>query len=181
MESKKILLTALFAVAALCTTAQDAYQPLRTTQVASYDIEAKLDPDAKMVSGVEVLTWKNTSSDTISELMFHAYLNAFKNTGSTYFKESEFNTGYNLGNYLDESEMGYIDINRMVIVDGEPLTQDIKYVQPDDGNADDQTVFSVKLPKKMLPGDEIKIKIAFLSKLPKIISRTGYERGDFLW
>lgn len=176
---KKILLTALIAAAALCTTAQEAYQPLRTTQVASYNIEAKLDTDAKMVSGLEVLTWKNTSNDTIRELMFHAYLNAFKNSGSTYFKESEFNTGYNLGNYLDESEMGYIDINRMVIVDGEPLTQDIRYVQPDDGNADDQTVFAVRLPKAVNPGEELKIQINFLSKLPKIISRTGYERGDY--
>jgi hypothetical protein len=98
--------------------------------------------------------------------MFHTYLNAFKNSGSTYFKESEFNTGYNIGNYLDESEMGYIDINRMVIVDGEPLTQDIRYVQPDDGNADDQTVFAVRLPKAIMPGEEIKVQINFLSKLP---------------
>lgn len=176
---RKILMTAALAAAALWTSAQDAYQPLRTTQVASYNIEATLDPDAKMVSGVEVLTWKNTSSDTISELMFHTYLNAFKNSGSTYFKESEFNTGYNLGAYLAESEMGYIDINRMIIVDGEPLTQDLKYVQPDDGNADDQTVMSVKLPKSIMPGEEVKIQVTFLSKLPKIISRTGYERGDF--
>ena len=49
---KKILMTALIAAATLCTTAQEAYQPLRTTQVASYNIEAKLDTDAKMVSGV---------------------------------------------------------------------------------------------------------------------------------
>ncbi|MCR5455563.1 MAG: M1 family metallopeptidase [Bacteroidales bacterium] len=176
---KKIFTTVLLAAATLCSTAQDEYQPLRTTQVASYNIEAKLDPDAKMVSGVEVVTWKNTSSDTISELMFHTYLNAFKNSSSTYFKESAFNTGYNLGEYLDESEMGYIDINRMVIVDGEPLTQDMKYVRPDDNNADDETVLSVKLPKKLLPGEEIKVQITFLSKLPQIISRTGYERGDF--
>ena len=176
---KKILMTALIAAATLCTTAQEAYQPLRTTQVASYNIEAKLDTDAKMVSGVEVLTWKNTSNDSICELMFHTYLNAFKNSGSTYFKESEFNTGYNLGADLDESEMGYIDINRMVIVDGEPLTQDIKYVQPDDGNSDDQTVFAVRLPKAIQPGEEIKVQINFLSKLPKIIARTGYERGDY--
>ncbi|MBO4772093.1 MAG: hypothetical protein J5595_06110, partial [Bacteroidales bacterium] len=176
---KKLLTAVVLAATALTTAAQDAFQPFMTTQVASYNIEAKLDPDAKMVSGLETLTWKNTSSDTISELMFHAYLNAFKNSGSTYFKESAFNTGYNIGNYLSESEMGYIDINRMVIVDGEPLTQDIKYVQPDDGNAEDQTVFSVKLPKSIMPGEEIKIQITFLSKLPKIIARTGYERGDY--
>ncbi len=169
----------MFSAMALCAVAQDVYTPNRTTQVASYDIEARLDTDAKMVSGVEVITWRNTSKDTISELMFHTYLNAFKNSNSTFFRESAFNEGYNLGEYPAENEMGYIDITRMIVVDGEPLTQDLKYAQPDDGNAADQTVMSVKLPKKIMPGEQVKIQVSFLSKLPKILVRTGYERGDF--
>ncbi|MCQ2251028.1 MAG: M1 family metallopeptidase [Bacteroidales bacterium] len=176
---RKFLTTVLFSAIALCAVAQDSFLPDQTEQVASYKIEATLDADAKCVSGTEILTWKNTSSDTISELMFHTYLNAFKNSKSTYFIESQMNTGRNLGESLSKSEMGYIDINRMVVVDGEPLTQDLKYVQPDDNNADDQTVMSVKLSKPVLPGQEIKLGISFFSKLPKIISRTGYERGDF--
>ncbi len=176
---RKLLTTVLLSAMAFCAMAQVTFLPDQTEQVASYTIEAKLDTDAKCVSGTEILTWKNTSQDTISELMFHTYLNAFKNSKSTYFVESQMNTGYNAGEYMLEGEMGYIDINRMVIVDGEPLTQDLKYVQPDDNNASDQTVMSVKLPEPLMPGQQIKISISFLSKLPKIISRTGYERGDF--
>jgi len=176
---RKLLTTLLFSAMAFCAVAQDSFLPDQTEQVASYKIDAKLDTDAKCVTGTEILTWKNTSQDTVSELMFHTYLNAFKNSKSTYFVEEQLNTGYNEGEYMTESEMGYIDINRMVIVDGEPLTQDLKYVQPDDNNADDQTVMSVVLPEPVLPGQEISISISFLSKLPKIISRTGYERGDF--
>ena len=107
------------------------------------------------------------------------FLNAFKNSKSTYFAESQMNTGVNLAEGMGACEMGYIDILRMAIVDGMPLTQDLKYVQPDDGNADDQTVMQVGLPEPLLPGQEIKLSISFLSKLPRIVSRTGYERGDF--
>ncbi len=176
---RKILTSAVLSAISLCALAQDSIMPNQTVPVASYQIDAKLDTDAKMVSGTEILTWKNTTSDTVSELMFHTYLNAFKNSRSTYFVESQLNTGYNLGEYLAENEMGYIDINRMVIVDGDPLTQDLKYFQPDDNNTLDQTVMKVKLNNPVLPGAEIKLSITFLSKLPKIVSRTGYERGDF--
>ncbi|MCQ2252304.1 MAG: M1 family metallopeptidase [Bacteroidales bacterium] len=176
---RKIITSAMLIAVSLSSLAQDAYQPDKTEQIASYQIDAKLDTDAKMVLGTEVLTWKNTSSDTIRELMFHTYLNAFKNSKSTYFLESVLNTGVNECDYLDEQELGYIDIKRMVIVDGAPLTQDLKYVQPDDNNENDQTVMSVKLPEPVLPGNQIKLQITFLSKLPKIIARTGYERGDF--
>lgn len=176
---RKILTSAVFSAMTLCAVAQDTFNSYQTEQIASYQIEAKLDTDAKLVTGTEILTWKNTTSDTIRELMFHTYLNAFKNSKSTYFVESQMNTGFNLGESMDENEMGYIDIQRMVIVDGMPLTQDLHYAQPDDNNTQDQTVMKVALPEMLLPGQEIKLNITFLSKLPKIISRTGYERGDF--
>lgn len=176
---RKFLISAVFSAISLCAVAQDTYITNQTEPLASYEIEAKLDTDAKMISGSEILTWKNNTLDTVSELMFHTYLNAFKNSRSTFFIESQLNTGYNLGEYMAEDEMGYIDVLRMVIVDGDPLTQDLVYFQPDDNNDQDQTVMKVKLPNSVLPGQQIKLSITFLAKLPKIISRTGYERGDF--
>jgi hypothetical protein len=51
--------------------------------VASYKIDVKLKLDDKQrpkhLQGVERLTWFNHSRDTISDLQFHLYLNAFKN------------------------------------------------------------------------------------------------------
>src|SRR6266540_2662999 len=60
--------------------------------VASYKIDVQLKLDDKQrpkhLEGVERLTWLNHSQDTISELQFHLYLNAFKNEKSTFFEES---------------------------------------------------------------------------------------------
>ncbi|MCQ2973180.1 MAG: M1 family metallopeptidase [Bacteroidales bacterium] len=181
---KYILVSALLAVSipALAQNdtllLEDSFSPTHSNNCASYNITAKLDAEAKVVSGTEIITWKNTSNDTINELMFHTYLNAFKNTQSTFFQESLAEGEISI-NEIGESDWGYIDIQRMVIVDGDPLLQDLKYVQPDDKNTADQTVMSVALPNPILPGQEIKLLVNFLSKLPRIITRTGFERGDF--
>ena len=170
---RKFLLLSFFA-AALNASAQDNYsEQIKSDRTASYQISAELNANAKMVAATETITWKNNSQDTIRELMFHTYLNAFKNSQSTYFRESQ--QEYN----INGNEWGYIDVQRMVVVDGEPLTHTLKYVQTDDNNTADQTVLQAKLSTPVLPGKEIKLAITFLSKLPKIISRTGYERGDF--
>ena len=59
----------------------------QSSRIASYNIDAKLDVAAKVITATETLTWRNTTNDTIRELMFHTYLNAFKNSQSTYFLE----------------------------------------------------------------------------------------------
>ena len=56
--------------------------------VVEYRIEVSLDPSTKMLQGRERLTWRNPSTDTVSELRFHMYLNAFKNNRSTFMRES---------------------------------------------------------------------------------------------
>ena len=144
-------------------------------QAQSYDITAKLDVDAKVITATETLVWRNNTNDTVNELMFHTYLNAFKNSQSTYFVERNIP----FTDTVPSSDWGYIDIQRMVTSDGEPLLQDLHYVQPDDRNSADQTVMMVKLSEPILPGKEITLNITFLSKLPRIVARTGYERGDF--
>ena len=62
-------------------------EPL-SERIANYDIDASLNTDKKLVTGDETLYWKNTSKDKIYELEFHLYLNAFKNTKSTFIRES---------------------------------------------------------------------------------------------
>lgn len=176
---RKFIISSLLATGSLFSMAQDAVVANQTQPIASYDIDAKLDDDAKMISGTQILTWKNMSNDTISELMFHTYLNAFKNTESTYSRELQREEGYGLGEFCSDSDWGYIDILRMVVVDGEPLTTKMSYVHPDTENSKDQTVVLVKLTKPVMPGQTIKLDMKFQSKLPRIVSRTGYERGDF--
>ncbi len=55
---------------------------------ANYTMDVKLDTDKKTIDGKLQLVWRNISPDTITDLQFHLYLNAFKNTESTFMQES---------------------------------------------------------------------------------------------
>jgi hypothetical protein len=149
-------------------------------RIADYNITAKLNAGEKIIEGREILRWKNSSPDLITELQFHLYLNAFKNTGSTFMKESG---GQLRGIKLDKNEekyWGYIDLISVKRSEGSDLTDKIKYIQPDDANRDDQTVAAVQLDKPLRPGEEISLEIKFRSKLPKIFARTGFAGDYFL-
>ncbi len=159
---------------------QAIFQKPLSDRIANYDMYVKFNPLEKLVTGEETLYWKNTSNDKISNLEFHLYLNAFKNTNSTFIKESG---GRLRGDRFDMNSklnLGWIDIISMKVKDGEGLTTKIKYIHPDDNNADDETVISVPLSKPVLPGKEITLNIKFESKLPKVFARSGFSRNFFM-
>jgi hypothetical protein len=143
--------------------------------IASYKIDVQLKLDERghptNLEGREQLTWLNDSPDQISDLQFHLYLNAFKNEKSTFFKESG---GQLRDDRFQAGEWGWIDINEMRIAGGENLTSKIEFIRPDDGNADDQTVIRVPLPRPIGPGEKITLDINFTAKLPRVFARSGY-------
>jgi hypothetical protein len=163
----------------LCSAQKSSEQTL-SQRIVCYNINANLDVNSKTINGAETLTWKNFSKDLVKELQFHLYLNAFKNSQSTFIKES----GGNLrGEGFDKDKVenwGYIDILSMKRVDGEDLMPKIKFIRPDDDNKEDQTVISVLLDKPVKPNEEIKLDITFKSKLPKAFARTGFAADYFL-
>jgi hypothetical protein len=145
-----------------------------------YKMEVRLDPVTKVIDGKMILDWKNPSADTVQEIQFHLYLNAFKNTRSTFIKESG---GALRGMKMDKKDSlvwGWTDILKMQTAGGDDLTGAIRYIHPDDHNAEDQTVIAVTLPRPVMPHDSIRLLIDFRSKLPKIFARTGYSHDYFL-
>lgn len=176
MKTKTIVLSIL--IFCMSVNAQIIFKQPLSQRVCYYDISVKLDPQNKILDGKEILKWKNPSNDLVDELQFHLYLNAFKNTNSTFMKESG---GQLRGMGIDEKKnesWGYVDVLSMKRIGGEDLTPRIKFIQPDDGNKDDQTVISVQLDKPIKPNEEISLEIIFKSKLPRIFARTGFA-GDY--
>ncbi len=150
-------------------------EPL-SPRIANYQINVSLDPEGKKLQGSEVLRWRNTSKDYIQDLQFHLYLNAFKNELSTFMKESG---GSHRGQSLDEVDgWGWIEVTEMILNDEVDLTGNMEYIQPDDGNPDDQTVLRILLDDPVKPGEEICLNIEFTARLPEVFARTGYK-GDF--
>ncbi|TDI72023.1 MAG: hypothetical protein E2O85_01260, partial [Bacteroidetes bacterium] len=125
------------------TTNSDS--PLSDRRVA-YIMNVELDPELRMVSGSQQLTWKNPDSVPVNELQFHLYLNAFKNDNSTFMKESG---GIHRGfSTKDENPWGGVNITRMRIaanpeadispvLPSDPesdLLDRIRFIHPDDEN-----------------------------------------------
>lgn len=149
-------------------------QPL-SPRIANYDINARLDPQTRMLNGHEVLTWFNKTTDKITELQFHLYLNAFRNNRSTFMKESGRSSRDS-----KEDIWGFSEIKKLNLSTGEDLTRSIEFIHPDDDNTDDKTVCRVALPKTLSPGDSIKIIIDFTARLPQPPStRSGAKEEYF--
>ncbi|MBL7960378.1 M1 family metallopeptidase [bacterium] len=149
-------------------------------RIANYAMKARLFPETKTVDASYLLNWWNASNDTIRELQFHLYLNAFKNEKSTFIRES--GGRHRSGEIKPEKEnWGFIDVLSMQMIDGEDLTTKIEFIHPDDDNADDQTVIRVPLSNPILPSQSIQIECKFRSKLPRVSARTGFsdDKDDF--
>jgi len=158
-----------FTVLLLFLFTSEAQTQYLSKHIASYKIDVRLDIRQKAVEGSEILTWLNDSNDKITELYFHLYQNAFKNGKSTWMREG--------GTTVASSDAGWIDVKSIKVIGGESLMPMMQYVQPDDGNVDDQTVMKVALPKPVYPHETIKLEIEFYTKLPRAISRSCYAAG----
>ena len=101
-------------------------QPL-SPRIANYTISVSLDANKKMLHGKETLVWRNDSKETISDLQFHLYLNAFKNAQSSFMQES----GRRPTKSRDVT-MGWIEVKKMAVRDGKDLTNKIEFIHPDE-------------------------------------------------
>lgn len=177
---KSIIMLLMFFVQTGITEAQIIFKEPLSSRIANYDITVKLDVKKKIIDGKEMLRWKNTSPDVLTELQFHLYLNAFKNSNSTFMIESGGQHRAGITDEIKKIDWGFIDVLSMKRIGGADLTNKIKFIQPDDNNKDDQTVISVLLDRPLKPNEEILLEINFRSKLPKIFARTGFAEDYFL-
>ncbi len=150
--------------------------------VASYRIEVELDTATKVVSGHQIVFWRNVTANPARELQFHLYLNAFKNNRSTFAKEAG-EPLWDVDGEIPDDYWGHIEIESMEWqVDGKPVPGQIlraQHIQPDDGNPDDETVLRVELAEPVPPEGLANLKIVFKSKLPRGIARTGWVDGYY--
>ena len=170
-----VLLPALLAAHLAAPPGRADPLPAAAEKVVDYEISVRLEPETQLLTGSERLTWRNPSTDTVSDLWFHLYLNAFANTESTFFRESG---GRLRGDRSRKDGWGWIDVTSMKLADGTDLLPTWTFEQPDDDNAEDRTVGRVALPAPVPPGGEVTLDIAFTARLPKVYARTGHA-GDF--
>jgi hypothetical protein len=134
---------------------------------AAYTLDVKLDTASQSLSGRENVRLLNPTSDTLGEIAFHLYPNAFKDTSSTYAREDS--------RILSDIEAGNISNLELsdITIDGAAL--DFEQC------SSEGTLYRITLSRKLPPGDSLSIALKFDLKLPKIRVRFGYdEYGNYL-
>jgi hypothetical protein len=143
----------------------------KSPRIANYQIEATLDWQAKALEGRETITWRNTGTMPTGEFPLHLYLNAFKGPQSIFYKESGGRSNYGRVPGFDETNPRHWGFLRLgaVKLDGKVLEGHF---------GEDETVYWVRLPRPVAPGETLKLEVAWESRFPRIIARTGWSGDD---
>lgn len=162
-------------LATLASAATPAQGGRLTEPVASYEIAASFEPATHTIRGRELVTWRNRSQKPVQELRLHLYLNAFRDSKSTFMRETE-----GIADTLSRTGgWGSIEVGSIRIADGgADLRPGLRFIQPDDGNVDDATLAAVALPAPLPAGGTIRFDVEFMARLPRAVKRTGYWK-DF--
>jgi hypothetical protein len=136
-----------------------------TPSIASYTIEVTLNAEAKTLTAHETITYVNTTSTPIPDLVFHLYLNAFRDQNSLFLQGGYGHRGYS----WDPDHPGWIEVTDIRLADGAPLA----LTEIEDG-----TLARADLPAPVAPGESVEVELDFQAQLPRVFARTGYT-GDF--
>ena len=150
---------------------------------ANYDISLTLDDLQKSITVNQTIRFVNQSPVAIQTLKLYLYLNAFKNTESTFLKGAPNIFGQSFTDRKPE-EWALLDIqtfDRESNGQTVSLHQNLRYAQSDDGNPGDQTVLEVMLDKALQPGETGVFHLNWKARMPKTIARAGYSRDFYLF
>lgn len=155
------------------------YPKALSPRTAHYTIEAKLDHPNRMLYATQTIKLHNPSPAPIKNLRFYLYFNAFKNTESTFLKGTTQIFGQGFGE-RNAKEWGWVNIDTCR-QDGKNISANMRFVQPDDQNPEDQSVLDVVLDTPLAPGDTTVLTLYWQAQVPKTIARAGYSKDFYLF
>ena len=139
----------------------------RPEPVASYPHPGAVGRPEQAAPGEESIVYRNPSQDTLGEVYFRLYLNAFRAADTPWLRERGGDSGY------DPAHPGWTRVDRLELADGGDLLA---------GSSldDSATVLRVPLPRPLAPGEELRLRVAWTAQLPRSFARTGFG-GDFVF
>lgn len=155
-----------------------------------YQMDVRLDPSTHILTGRSTISWTNNSNFYATDLRFHLYYNAWRSPKTSFLTSNRMRTR----NFADwkPDEWSYIDVTSLTVISPLPsqdpevqsfkqtdLTRKMAFIQPDDGNPNDQTVLRVPLTDPVPPHSSIQIKLEFKSRVPRTFARTGFRDNYF--
>ncbi len=152
---------------------QAPLSPETVPRVTDYILSARLDPERKEVRGTGRIVFRNPSNKPTRALYFHLYLNAFESDETLFLRKKASRSGQRQG------ERGGITVHSLSssALGGTNLWPKDAHTPSD---PKDRTDIRVELPRPLRGSEVIELDVAFTSKLPQVVERTGWERDFFL-
>ena len=140
-------------------------------QDVAYEITARLDEPAGVLSGGEVIRYRNASPDTLTSFSLHLHLNAFR-PGSRW-SDADSVEGRRRFNDLRDPDFAFNHVKDVRI-----MGRAVEAIYP---LAPDSTIVRFVLPQPLLPGDSMTVELGWdarPSTVPRRQGRAG-RRFDF--
>ena len=129
-----------------------------------------------MVTGSEVITWRNPGQLAAYSIRLHLYWNAFRNTNSTWLKQRHL-AGDDPFAFSSADDFGYTNVTRLTRLNDNgtetDLLKDFKFISPDDQNSDDRSLAAATLVDAVPPGGTMRLRVEWTGKFPRNFDRTG--------
>ncbi|HET7631201.1 MAG TPA: M1 family metallopeptidase [Gemmatimonadaceae bacterium] len=139
-------------------------------QFVNYRMTATLDEAHHLVHGTADLTYVNHSPDTLRQMYFHQYLNAFR-PGSNWSAVDE-REGRTRFQHLQDPDYGYERFTAVPTVNGTPVFVDYP-------GAPDSTVAHIKLPRPLPPGDSVLVHLEWDARPSTVLRRQGRQGRSY--
>ena len=134
---------------------------------STYRIEASLDTSTHTISGTEKIAFMNPTSDTLHQICFHLYPNAFKDTSTVFAREDDETRRMILAGRTSDLTVSHIIINGNEIAAG--------------NISERGTLLYLDLQSGLFPHDTLQISLDFDLKVPPTLTRFGYDRlGNYV-
>ena len=157
----KLIVAAIILIPALVNAEKPYFQ-----QDVTYDIKAELDTESAVLAGIENIRYINNSPDTLHEIYFHLFYNAFQ--PGSYLDMQNRERGYYRISRLNEKDRGYMNIDLIKIDEIEIEDYVI-----------DNTIMEVPLATPLEPSDSVSFYIEFTGQIPKRGSRAAHRGKQF--
>ena len=138
----------------------------KSPRIANYRIQATLDWIHKTLDGQETISWRNEGFAATQEMPLHLYLNAFKGPQTLFSREGGWDwASGDSGRMSDAHAWGYCQL-RDVHMEGQTLQGHY---------GEDESVYWLRLPRPVIPGETIQLEIRWESRFPRIAARSGWS------
>ncbi len=164
ISMKKYFIILFFLTGFLMYPQQASWQ-----QHADVTMHINMDVKNHAYEGTQILKYTNNSPDTLHELFYHLYWNAFRKESALYYHNHSLPDPdkriERLASLKPEEEGGY-EIYSLT-QNGKPVTWEIT-----------ETVMRVKLNKPILPGETHTFNMHYKTRIPILIRRSGRNNSE---